>query len=650
MIAKAIIRQLLLIVFFYCGTVNGQTISGVVNSYYQVTAINTISNTVTLNTTSGLGSGTKVLIIQMKGATINSSNNSSFGDISAIGDAGNYEFNYICSISGNDVLLQYQLVNAYDPTQTVQLVSVPVYNSVTISGTLTASSWDPVSGTGGIVALEATNTIFLNNNIDVSGQGFQGGALLNYPEPSPYDCSYFIPISDFYTSVPTSDKYHTGGKKGEGIAAYITSKDYGKGKQANGGGGGNATNTGGAGGGNYGAGGGGGQRTNQTGFQCLGANPGVGGLALSTYGYSPAQNRIFLGGGGGSGQENNGVGEPGGNGGGIVILTASAITAGGGSIFANGISPVNAACLDPTKAEGDGGGGGGGGGAVILNVTTVSGSITIQANGAKGSDASNNITNDCTGPGGGGGGGAIWASGAVFPGAITASVSGGTNGVIAQGKAACTGSSNFATAGNNGATATGYIAPMGTIPICSVLPISALQYFKGKLTDQGAQLNWAMNTVDDVLDYKVESSLDNTNYSVTASIDNTGEKSLSYTDLHKTDGTIYYRLMLEFKNGSTSYSGVVALSRQVDLPISLVSLQPNPADENLYLVVFAKKMEQFNIAIYNTYGQRVHSFNYTLNSGNTTLNISLSNMAPGAYFLQMKGRDIEMVKSFIKKQ
>src|SRR5215831_3523317 len=127
MIAKAIIRQLLLIVFFYCGTVNGQTISGVINSYFQVTAINTISNTVTLNTTSGLSVGSKILLIQMKGASINSSNSTSFGDISAIGDAGNYEFNYICSISGNDVLLQYQLINAYDPTQTVQLVSVPVY-------------------------------------------------------------------------------------------------------------------------------------------------------------------------------------------------------------------------------------------------------------------------------------------------------------------------------------------------------------------------------------------------------------------------------------------------------------------------------------------------------------------------------------------
>jgi hypothetical protein len=650
MTAKAIIRQLLLIVFFYCGTANGQTISGVINSYFQVTAINTISNTVTLNTTSGLSVGSKILLIQMKGASINSSNSTSFGDISAIGDAGNYEFNYICSISGNDVLLQYQLINAYDPTQTVQLVSVPVYNSVTISGTLTANSWDPVSGTGGIVALEATNTIFLNSNIDVSGQGFQGGALLNYPEPSPYDCSFFIPITDFYTSVPTSDKYHTGGRKGEGIAAYITSKDYGKGKQANGGGGGNATNTGGAGGGNYGAGGGGGQRTNQTGFQCLGANPGVGGLTLSTYGYAPAKNRIFLGGGGGSGQENNGVGEPGGNGGGIVILTASTITAGGGSIFANGISPLNAACSDPTKAEGDGGGGGGGGGAVILNVSSVSGGITVQANGARGSDASNNITNDCTGPGGGGGGGTVWASGATFPGSVTASVSGGASGVVTQGKAACTGSSNFAAGGTIGATPTGYVAPMGTVPVCTILPISALEYFKGKLTDQGAQLMWAMNAVNDVLTYKVESSLDKINYTVIASIDNNGEKNLSYSDLNKTDGTIYYRLMIVFKDGSTSFSGVVALSRQADLALNLLSVQPNPADENLYVVMFAKKIEQVSMTIYNSYGQRINSYTYTLNTGYTTLNIPLSNAAPGTYFLQINGKDIATVKSFIKKQ
>ena len=230
--------------------------------------------------------------------------------------------------------------------------------------------------------------------------------------PAPYDCDFLHNISNYYLSVPPSDKYSTGGKKGEGIADYIANKEYGRGKLTNGGGGGNSNNTGGAGGSNYGAGGNGGLRSMESAFQCHGGSPGIGGLSLSSYGYTTAQNKIFMGGGGGGGHENNGAGEPGGNGGGIVIITAPTIS-GTGSIFANGISPVNPINSNPLKADGDGGGGGGGGGTVILNVSVASGTIPVQVNGARGSDASNVVVNDCTGPGGGGGAGVIWTAGGI---------------------------------------------------------------------------------------------------------------------------------------------------------------------------------------------------------------------------------------------
>jgi hypothetical protein len=92
----------------------------VVNSYYHVIKpINTLSNTVTLAGVTGLSAGSKVAIIQMKGAAINSCQCFDLTEICGDQDAGNYEFNYICSISGNDVLLEYQLIRAYDPTGSV---------------------------------------------------------------------------------------------------------------------------------------------------------------------------------------------------------------------------------------------------------------------------------------------------------------------------------------------------------------------------------------------------------------------------------------------------------------------------------------------------------------------------------------------------
>jgi type IX secretion system substrate protein len=639
-------RLAVILLLCTCFSANSQSVSGVINSYYQVTAINTSSNTLTLNNTTGLTAGTKILLIQMKGATIDNSNTSTYGNITAINNAGNYEFNYICSISGNDVVLQIKLLNTYTVSEPVQLVTVPFYSTVTITDTVKSTPWDPVAGTGGIVVMEAS-TINLNSTIDVRGQGFIGGALVNYGPPD--DCLWAVNVTDYYLSVPPSDIYHTGGKKGEGIADYITNEEYGRGKLASGGGGGNNSNTGGAGGSNYGAGGNGGQRTMESTFKCHGQNPGVGGLSLSTYGYTVAQNKIFFGGGGGSGQENNSVGLPGGNGGGIVILTASVITGSGTSILADGVSPINPTNTDPTQADGDGAGGGGAGGTVIINATTVTGNISVSANGANGTNSSRNI-DDCTGPGGGGGAGVIWTSGSVFPTAITASVNGGVNGVVSSTSTivACRGSANSATPGSNGNAQTGFVPPINNTYTCFPLPISDLKYFRGNLTDAAAVLSWGMYQTTGIASYKLESSADQVKYDSVTQINNNGNTSFTYNDYGKKEGTTYYRLALINTDGTIDYSQIVALTRTSSSSLQFISLQPNPVASNLTAVMYAKQSSTANVIVYNAFGQKINSFITQLNTGYTRINIPVANLSSGTYFLFIKGNNINTVKPFIK--
>lgn len=628
-----------------------QSISGVVNAYYKITAVNNGTSTLTLTNTTGLSPGTKVLIIQMKGATIDSSNTATFGNVTAINDAGNYEFNYICSISGNDVLLQLQLLNNYDPTKEVQMVTVPVYSSVTIADTVTSIPWDTIAETGGIVAFEATDTIFLNSTINVSGQGFTGGPLVNFLVP-PYNCVFNVNVTNYFLSIPatTNPAFNfSGGRKGEGIADSITNGRFGRGKQASGGGGGNNNNTGGAGGGNYGIGGNGGQRTMETFFDCHGTNPGIGGLSLAPYGYSIAQNRIFVGGGGGAGHENNSVGLPGGNGGGIIILTAPVITSAGNSLLANGAAPVNPTNIDPLVAEGDGGGGGGAGGTIIINSAVVNGSVDVETQGGRGSDASNFVT-DCTGPGGGGGGGVIWTAGVSIPPAITPVVTAGSNGVVSanSGKAACRGSANSATAGGVGNAQTGYLAPMGATGACSILPLSDLISFTGSLKDYGALLSWTMNQTNDVKSYRIERSIDHVNYLAIDTINNDGKKNFSYEDHQISEGTVFYRLQLLFTNMSAAYSAVVTLRRNTDNSLQITGIQPNPVSDGLGISLYSKSTTNVNMIVYNILGQKLKSLNQTLNSGYSKLLISVAELPSGTYILFIKGENVQAVKRFIK--
>lgn len=631
-----------------------QTASGVVNSYYAISAVNTATNSVTVDNSAGLEPGELVLIHQTKGATIDATNTATFGNITAINDAGNYEFNTVCSITGNEVWLTAKFVNAYDPAGQLQMAAVPAYQSVTISGTITGSPWDPVAGKGGIVALAATDTIFLNADIDVSGQGFIGGALFNYVSPAPYNCGPFDNVNQYFLPLPASGNIE-GGKKGEGVAFYITGEEYARGKLANGGGGGNNANSGGAGGGHYGAGGNGGKRSGESAFSCHGQFPGIGGLSLALFGYSTATNRIFLGGGGGSGHENNGVGEPGGNGGGIIILSAPVIIGGGGRLLANGLAPLNPACTsDPTQAQGDGGGGGGAGGAVILNVPVISGTVEADANGAAGSNASNGVP-DCTGPGGGGGGGIVWAFGASFPAAVSVSVNGGISGVISAGSTktpSCVGQQNGAMAGNPGISQAGYTAPLPTGTACVVLASPILKDFHGVLTAQGSLLNWMLNASNpsaDLVSFTVERSDDQVHFNPIATLNvSTDTTNYQYTDPTPFTGTAFYRLIWTDQQGRLSYSNIIALTRPAD-PFAFVRLHPNPVQNQLSVELFSRSNAAARIRIFNAQGQQLLAYPFTLHLGTTTLTLPVSGLSAGAYFLLAETKDRRQTSSFIKK-
>lgn len=380
-----------------------QNISGVINIYTPVTAIDRCENTITVGSAAGFSVGDRALIIQMKGAQIDQSNTAAYGDITNLGFAGNYEVGTIASITGTDIVFQNVMVNDYDVTGSVQLVRVPQYTDVTVNATLTCDPWD---GTvGGVLIFEASGTVTVNAGIDVSGMGFRGGnkslEVLN-------GCSSMDYFYDFAGGLS--------GQKGEGIAPNVANADAGMGKLANGGGGGNHVNGGGGGGGNGGLGGNGGNQWSGCPIIDIG---GRGGLAMT---YSNAANRVFLGGGGGGGHQNDGsnYGSSGTNGGGIIIIKAGTI-AGSGQITSDGV--------DQTYIAGsDGSGGGGAGGAILLSAGSITATLNAYARGGKGGSCSTTGH----GTGAGGGGGAIWVSQGSVPGSVTTSVTGGLNGVLSD--------------------------------------------------------------------------------------------------------------------------------------------------------------------------------------------------------------------------
>ncbi|MGH9761930.1 MAG: hypothetical protein ACREDR_31920, partial [Blastocatellia bacterium] len=398
----------------------GGTLTGVVNAYYPATASAAAGTTrITLGTanTNGaqtaIASGDLLLVIQMQGSDITSTNNGNYGDgatgsgytVNANLTAGLYEFVKAASAvavgggtrnltivgggTGTGLINRY-VNSAYNGThgaRTFQVVRVPQYTTATLSSALTAAAWNGTSG--GVLAIDVATTLTLGGTVSADGLGFRGGGTQQITG------SGTVTFATEYVNT-TANLFH--GNKGEGIAGtprYVldsgstldnTAEGYPNGSRAKGapgnaGGGGtdadpsrNDQNTGGGGGGNGGAGGSGGLS-----WDTQIVDGGLGGDAFA----QASACRIVMGGGGGEGTRNNddfvALASSGAAGGGIVIMRTRFV-AGTGSITANGAAAFN-------NTLNDGGGGGGAGGTIVLSALSSDWSgLTVSANGGRGGD------------------------------------------------------------------------------------------------------------------------------------------------------------------------------------------------------------------------------------------------------------------------
>ena len=680
---------------------NSQTnISGVINTYSIVTGVtnncscpSTNCAVVSVSSAAGFTAGDKVLLIQMKGARVDSSNTAAHGSIQSLNDAGNYEFATIASIASNNITLVNPLKETYfssaSPSDSacVQLVRVPVYaGAVNVTGTLTAQAWN--GRTGGVLAFEAGGVVTLQANISVDGQGYQAARRQQFAISCGRDTAFYYQSTiwnhssctscgyaydDSPTRVVTEAAYGgcaPGGNpcftnrmntldsrlaayRGEGVAANTFKKtfantnvawfDKGKGRWGNGGGGGGNHNGGGGGGGNYGSGGfGGNAYNNESASGCpsgtLGARRGYGGASLT-----PTGSKIFMGGGGGEGHDNGGNGSTGTAGGGIIFITATEINNSGAyTISANGVDQT-------IVAAGDGSGGGGAGGSILLEVPNFTNAITISANGGKGGDHNNN---NCHGTGGGGGGGVISFSVGSAPAGVTTNVSGGANGVQLAPSIDCADVNYGATSGEAGLVQYFGSSSIMNSNTCLLLPVT-FESVRAYFEDQSVSVSWRTAKEENASHFEVQRSVDGKEF------ENIGKvKALGYSanivDYDLIDGrlpdaqTVYYRIKEVDKNGTFMYSQTVS----VKLPYTeagILSISPNPSNEGeaFDIEFHSHQVGTAELGIFNIMGQEVFSATYNCSKGLNTIDVDVNNLPAGTYFITLSQNENKSVKKFI---
>ena len=180
----------------------GGTLSGTINAYWPGTGSLRIGSTsIPPGPRSGaaemIEAGDLLLVIQIQGADIDSTQSGSYGDgvagepgqgaLSSNFQAGTYEYVIAQSAvgaGGGTVAVEGEggggTVNSYftaaassQGRRAFQVIRVPQYTTATLSSALTADPWN--GDTGGVLAVDIENTLTLGGNVDVSGLGFRGG-------------------------------------------------------------------------------------------------------------------------------------------------------------------------------------------------------------------------------------------------------------------------------------------------------------------------------------------------------------------------------------------------------------------------------------------------------------------------------------------
>lgn len=532
-----------------------------INAYARVTSV-TGSNILALSnvdqTNHNFNTGEQIIIMQMQDDVIgaNTTNAATFGNLSAIANAGRYE---VATISARtpatgaptSLTLSAALANTYNTGANSRVQIITFRNlgaNYTTTANLTCINWD--GNIGGVLAFQVANVLTLNHRVLAENRGFRGGTVSN---------DNGGPVCDPANSTNYRANNANLGWKGEGIyLSTSTTYNNARGKILNGGGGGGDHNAGGGGGGNYTAGGIGG-----AGYNNCTTNPGggLGGIALSA---QISGSRVFMGGGGGGGQQNNSVASAGGRGGGIILIKANQIetsTTCGSSIriSANGQNAND-------SGGNDAAGGGGAGGSIVINANSYNINaacpLTVRANGGDGGDCTDGTPHA---GGGGGGQGVVIYSSARPTTNVTTQTSNGAAGADNSGGSITAGSGG----GTNG---TGIIDATPT-----PLPVELIE-FKANKYNKTTQLSWKTASEKNNKSFIIEKSTNGVEFQEIGRImtnmpNSTSIKTYQFIDFYPTEGINYYRLKQSDLDDTFEYSAIIFVDFETQLSFSII---PNP--------------------------------------------------------------------------
>ncbi len=190
----------------------------------------------------------------------------------------------------------------------------------------------------------------------------------------------------------------------------------------------------------------------------------------------------------------------------------------------------------------------------------------------------------------------------------------------------------------------------------SALPV-ALSSFTGEAKAGKNFLLWTTASETNNAGFEVQRSVDGTDFSTIGKVNSKAEGgnssnpiNYSFTDGTPFAGMNYYRLVQTDKDGKTNYSSVISLKGAKTERLQIVSVYPNPAVNDVRVVMNAPEAGKVTLAVTDLSGRIVTQLNRQVATGDNSIDVNVASLAAGTYFIKVicdNGCET-LVKKFVK--
>jgi hypothetical protein len=176
------------------------------------------------------------------------------------------------------------------------------------------------------------------------------------------------------------------------------------------------------------------------------------------------------------------------------------------------------------------------------------------------------------------------------------------------------------------------------------LAVNLVNFDASVINNKTVKLDWNANEDDNFNGYELERSSNSTNWSHLAFVSGNGHAgtySYAYNDNQPLKGTSYYRLKLPGSNGGFKYSDVRSV--RIRSFAESITIVPNPANNKCIVSLEADRSGDIDIYLLNVSGKLLYYEKHRIAIGSNSIDIPVQRFPAGAYVMQVKTPDGELI-------